>query len=165
MPQLPGPQVCTDGCCPCSSHLCRQSLGLQSYLAWDSCNAWQCKCSSHALLRGTSHGAGTYRLRHFGDYKHIFGGPVAFNGTSSSFEVCTPIGLLLPASAPLLDQLQQQNLCLAPPKAAELWEAVCCAFEHLVCCRCTAWMSSHDRTSTTTATTVGSSGCLTGSCM
>ena len=87
MPQLPGPQVCTDGCCPCSSHLCRQSLGLQSYLAWDSWNAWQCKCSSHALLRGTSHGAGTYRLRHFWDYKHIFGGPVAFNGTSSSFEV------------------------------------------------------------------------------
>jgi hypothetical protein len=34
--------------------------------------------------------AGTYRLRHFGDYKHIFGGTQPFNGTSSSFRVRTP---------------------------------------------------------------------------
>jgi hypothetical protein len=34
--------------------------------------------------------AGTYRLRHFGDYKHIFGGTHAFNGTSGSFRVATP---------------------------------------------------------------------------
>ena len=49
--------------------------------------------SSRSSLKGTLHDAGTYRLRHFGDYKHIFGGPVAFNGTSSSFEVRTPNGL------------------------------------------------------------------------
>lgn len=34
--------------------------------------------------------AGTYRLRHFGDYKHIFGGAQPFNGSSSSFRVATP---------------------------------------------------------------------------
>ena len=63
-------------------------------LLGDSWNLWQCKSISHALLMGTSHDAGTYRLQHFGDYKHIFGGPVPFNGTSSSFEVCSPTGLL-----------------------------------------------------------------------
>ena len=33
------------------------------------------------------HCAGTYRLRHFGDFKHIFGGPAPFNGSSGSFKV------------------------------------------------------------------------------
>ena len=31
--------------------------------------------------------AGTYRLRHFGDFKHILGGSSPFNGTSGNFEV------------------------------------------------------------------------------
>ena len=31
-----------------------------------------------------------YRLRHFGDYKHIFGGTQAFSGTSRSFLVGSP---------------------------------------------------------------------------
>ena len=30
---------------------------------------------------------GTYRLRHFGDYKHIFDGTTPFEGASSSFVV------------------------------------------------------------------------------
>ncbi|KAK9901622.1 hypothetical protein WJX75_005298 [Coccomyxa subellipsoidea] len=34
--------------------------------------------------------AGVYRLRHFGDYKHIFGGTQAFSGTSRSFLVGSP---------------------------------------------------------------------------
>ena len=43
-----------------------------------------------SLMHTPVHCAGTYRLRHFGDYKHIFGGTQPFNGTSSSFRVGTP---------------------------------------------------------------------------
>lgn len=34
--------------------------------------------------------AGVYRLRHFGDYKHILGGTQAFEGASRSF--CVALG-------------------------------------------------------------------------
>ena len=75
------------------------------------------------LVKGTLHGAGTYRLRHFGDYKHIFGGPVPFNGTSSSFEVCTPSGLPLSASAVPLDLAAATRLVGGTSKdLAVLWE-------------------------------------------
>ena len=67
-------------------------------------NAWKCENPAQALwlepqsmlalLEGNAapscweaSSAGTYRLRHFGDFKHIFGGSAPFNGTSSSFEV------------------------------------------------------------------------------
>ena len=33
---------------------------------------------------------GMYRLRHFGDYKHIFGGTQAFSGASRAFQVGNP---------------------------------------------------------------------------
>ena len=31
--------------------------------------------------------AGLYRVRHFGDYKEIFGGTVSFDGSSTLFQV------------------------------------------------------------------------------
>ena len=131
MCQFLGLQVSTDVCCPCYSHLCKRNLGLRSYLARVSWNVWQCKPTSHALLRGTSDGAGTYRLRHFGDYKHIFGGPVPFNGTSSSFEVCIPTGLLY------LWAGCSSNACVWHVQhSAVHWEAtchVCTGGLHAVC--------------------------------
>ena len=37
------------------------------------------------LTSGCRRCAGVYRLRHFGDYKHILGGTQAFEGASRSF--------------------------------------------------------------------------------
>ena len=39
---------------------------------------------------------GTYRLRHFGDYKHVFGGTQSFSGASSSFSVGSSAASRLP---------------------------------------------------------------------
>ena len=42
---------------------------------------------------------GTYRLRHFGDYKHVFGGTQSFSGASSSFSVGSSMAGRLGANA------------------------------------------------------------------
>lgn len=38
---------------------------------------------------------GTYRIQHFGDYKHVFGYTHPFRGTSSSFEVGSSSSMLI----------------------------------------------------------------------
>jgi len=59
--------------------------------------------------------AGVYRLRHFGDYKHILGGTQAFEGASRSFCVALGAGSCLLRRAGLAARLAL--------RASRLWQA------------------------------------------